>query len=112
METIVCICQFFCVNLWFLHCGVLPALIFGGKVNPAHPKQIGGIDPHCRVSDVVRGEKRPDVMTNKAFLCAFFKRFIPKLMFFLADAFENARNLCDRYYMNSPELVLEEFNGD
>lgn len=33
-------------------------------------------------------------------------------MVFLADAFENARNLCDRYYMNSPELVLEEFNGD
>lgn len=27
------------------------------------------------------------------------------------DAYENARNLCDRYYMNSPELVLEEFNG-
>lgn len=58
-------------------------LLFGGKVkvNPAHPKQIGSIDPHCCVSDVIR------------------------------DAFENARNLCDRYYMNSPELILEEFNG-
>uniref|UniRef100_A0A8C6U5Q0 Protein-serine/threonine kinase n=1 Tax=Neogobius melanostomus TaxID=47308 RepID=A0A8C6U5Q0_9GOBI len=57
-------------------------LLFGGKVkvNPAHPKQIGGIDPHCYVSDVIK------------------------------DAYENARNLCDRYYMNSPELVLEEFN--
>nr|XP_057938603.1 pyruvate dehydrogenase (acetyl-transferring) kinase isozyme 1, mitochondrial isoform X1 [Doryrhamphus excisus] len=57
-------------------------LLFGGKVkvNPAHPKQIGSIDPHCRVSDVVK------------------------------DAYENARNLCDRYYMNSPELILEEFN--
>ncbi|CAL9690246.1 unnamed protein product [Knipowitschia caucasica] len=57
-------------------------LLFGGKVkvNPAHPKQIGSIDPHCRVSDVIR------------------------------DAFENARNLCDRYYMNSPELILEEYN--
>lgn len=33
-------------------------------------------------------------------------------MVFLADAYENARNLCDRYYMNSPELVLEEFNGE
>uniref|UniRef100_A0A3B4ACH8 Protein-serine/threonine kinase n=1 Tax=Periophthalmus magnuspinnatus TaxID=409849 RepID=A0A3B4ACH8_9GOBI len=57
-------------------------LLFGGKVkvNPAHPKQIGGIDPHCHVSDVIR------------------------------DAFENARNLCDRYYMNSPDLILEEFN--
>ncbi|XP_068602021.1 pyruvate dehydrogenase (acetyl-transferring) kinase isozyme 1, mitochondrial [Brachionichthys hirsutus] len=54
-------------------------LLFGWKVNPAHPKQIGSIDPHCCVSDVVR------------------------------DAYENARNLCDRFYMNSPELLLEEF---
>ncbi|KAI7809070.1 pyruvate dehydrogenase (acetyl-transferring) kinase isozyme 1, mitochondrial [Triplophysa rosa] len=57
-------------------------LLFGGnvRVNPAHPKQIGGIDPSCHVTDVLK------------------------------DAYENARNLCDRYYMNSPELVLEEFN--
>ncbi|XP_016411544.1 pyruvate dehydrogenase (acetyl-transferring) kinase isozyme 1, mitochondrial-like [Sinocyclocheilus rhinocerous] len=57
-------------------------LLFGGKIrdNPAHPKQIGSIDPSCCVTDVVK------------------------------DAYENARNLCDRYYMNSPELVLEEFN--
>uniref|UniRef100_A0A672JL01 Protein-serine/threonine kinase n=1 Tax=Salarias fasciatus TaxID=181472 RepID=A0A672JL01_SALFA len=57
-------------------------LLFGGKVkvNPAHPKQIGSIDPNCGVSEIVR------------------------------DAYENARNLCDRYYMNSPELILEEFN--
>uniref|UniRef100_A0A8C9Z901 Protein-serine/threonine kinase n=1 Tax=Sander lucioperca TaxID=283035 RepID=A0A8C9Z901_SANLU len=32
-----------------------------------------------------------------------------KTIFFLVDAYENARTLCDRYYMNSPELVLEEF---
>ncbi|KAK7153662.1 hypothetical protein R3I94_007146 [Phoxinus phoxinus] len=57
-------------------------LLFGGKVrvNPAHPKQIGSIDPNCLVTDVVK------------------------------DAYENAQNLCDRYYMNSPEVVLEEFN--
>ncbi|KAK9537613.1 hypothetical protein VZT92_005216 [Zoarces viviparus] len=56
-------------------------LLFGGKVkvNPAHPKQIGSIDPNCRVSEIIR------------------------------DAYENARNLCDRYYVNSPELILEEF---
>uniref|UniRef100_A0A671PZB7 Protein-serine/threonine kinase n=1 Tax=Sinocyclocheilus anshuiensis TaxID=1608454 RepID=A0A671PZB7_9TELE len=32
-------------------------LLFGGKVrdNPAHPKQIGSIDPSCRVTDVVKG---------------------------------------------------------
>uniref|UniRef100_A0A8D3C0B1 Protein-serine/threonine kinase n=1 Tax=Scophthalmus maximus TaxID=52904 RepID=A0A8D3C0B1_SCOMX len=59
-------------------------LLFGGKVrvNPAHPKQIGSIDPNCRVSEVIK------------------------------DAYENARNLCDRYYMNSPELKLEEFNRE
>ncbi|TSM68886.1 [Pyruvate dehydrogenase (acetyl-transferring)] kinase isozyme 1, mitochondrial [Bagarius yarrelli] len=58
-------------------------LLFGGKVpvNPAHPKQIGSIDPFCRVKDVIK------------------------------DAYENARDLCDRYYMNSPDLKLEEFNG-
>ncbi|KAF4087012.1 hypothetical protein AMELA_G00090680 [Ameiurus melas] len=58
-------------------------LLFGGnvQVNPAHPKQIGSIDPYCRVTDVIK------------------------------DAYENARDLCDRYYMNSPELKLEEFNG-
>uniref|UniRef100_A0A3Q3RS09 Protein-serine/threonine kinase n=1 Tax=Mastacembelus armatus TaxID=205130 RepID=A0A3Q3RS09_9TELE len=57
-------------------------LLFGGnvKVNPAHPNQIGSIDPNCHVSEVIK------------------------------DAYENARNLCDRYYMNSPELILEEFN--
>ncbi|XP_066544339.1 pyruvate dehydrogenase (acetyl-transferring) kinase isozyme 1, mitochondrial isoform X1 [Amia ocellicauda] len=58
-------------------------LLFGGKVkvNPAHPKQIGSIDPHCRVVEVLK------------------------------DAYENARRLCDLYYMNSPELKLEEFNA-
>uniref|UniRef100_A0AAY5ELI0 Protein-serine/threonine kinase n=1 Tax=Electrophorus electricus TaxID=8005 RepID=A0AAY5ELI0_ELEEL len=57
-------------------------LLFGGRVrvNPAHPQQIGSIDPHCRVTDVVK------------------------------DAYKNARHLCDRYYMNSPELKLEEIN--
>ncbi|KAF6727140.1 [Pyruvate dehydrogenase (acetyl-transferring)] kinase isozyme 1, mitochondrial [Oryzias melastigma] len=58
-------------------------LLFGGnvKVNPAHPKQIGSIDPHCHVTEVIK------------------------------DAYENARNLCDRFYMNSPDLILEEFNA-
>uniref|UniRef100_A0A9J7XHU3 Protein-serine/threonine kinase n=2 Tax=Cyprinus carpio TaxID=7962 RepID=A0A9J7XHU3_CYPCA len=59
-------------------------LLFGGRIrdNPAHPKQIGSIDPNCCVTDVVK------------------------------DAYENACNLCHRYYMNSPELILEEFNGN
>ncbi|KAG8559641.1 hypothetical protein GDO81_017396 [Engystomops pustulosus] len=58
-------------------------LLFGGKVkeNPAHPKHIGSIDPVCDVVDVVR------------------------------DGYENAKQLCDLYYMNSPVLELAEFNG-
>ncbi|MEE6489631.1 hypothetical protein FKM82_015632 [Ascaphus truei] len=58
-------------------------LLFGGKVklNPAHPKHIGSIDPTCNVVDVVK------------------------------DGYENAKQLCDLYYMNSPELELTEFNA-
>uniref|UniRef100_A0A8C1YZY0 Protein-serine/threonine kinase n=1 Tax=Cyprinus carpio TaxID=7962 RepID=A0A8C1YZY0_CYPCA len=33
-------------------------LLFGGRIrdNPAHPKQIGSIDPNCCVTDVVKGD--------------------------------------------------------
>lgn len=30
---------------------------------------------------------------------------------FILDGYENARRLCDLYYINSPELELEELNG-
>lgn len=91
----------------------IPALLFGGKVevNPAHPKQIGSIDPHCRVSEVIRGENITNAFMLKHVVGQVFKRHFLKTNVFLVDAYENARNLCDRYYMNSPELVLEEFNG-
>ncbi|XP_034283353.1 pyruvate dehydrogenase (acetyl-transferring) kinase isozyme 1, mitochondrial [Pantherophis guttatus] len=57
-------------------------LLFGGnvEVNPAHPKHIGSIDPKCNVVEVIK------------------------------DGYENAKSLCDLYYMNSPELILEEKN--
>lgn len=51
-----------------------PALLFGGKVNPAHPKQIGSIDPHCCVSDVVRGRKC--TFSSREILAAFFQSVI------------------------------------
>ncbi|NXS86505.1 PDK1 kinase, partial [Erpornis zantholeuca] len=57
------------------------SLLFGGKMNPAHPKHIGSIDPNCNVVEVVR------------------------------DGYENAKRLCDLYYMSSPELILEELNA-
>lgn len=36
----------------------LAALLFGGKINPAHPKHIGSIDPNCNVVEVIRGKFR------------------------------------------------------
>ncbi|NWH31911.1 PDK1 kinase, partial [Chloropsis hardwickii] len=57
------------------------SLLFGGKINPAHPKHIGSIDPNCNVVEVIR------------------------------DGYENAKRLCDLYYMSSPELILEERNA-
>uniref|UniRef100_A0A4W3I4A7 Protein-serine/threonine kinase n=1 Tax=Callorhinchus milii TaxID=7868 RepID=A0A4W3I4A7_CALMI len=57
-------------------------LIFDGRTNPAHPKHIGGIDPNCKVVDVIR------------------------------DAYESAKLLCDQYYMDSPALETDEHNGN
>uniref|UniRef100_A0A8V5GLL0 Protein-serine/threonine kinase n=1 Tax=Melopsittacus undulatus TaxID=13146 RepID=A0A8V5GLL0_MELUD len=53
-------------------------LLFDGGTNPAHPKHIGSIDPHCNVVNVVR------------------------------DAYNMAKLLCDKYYMSSPDLEIEE----
>jgi hypothetical protein len=33
------------------------------------------------------------------------------LVLFILDAFENARFLCDRYYMCAPEVVVEAVNS-
>lgn len=38
----------------------------------------------------------------------FFNLF---LLWYIVDGYENAKTLCDLYYMSSPELVLEEMNG-
>lgn len=51
--------HFFRVCLTFFLCLIVftAVLLFGGEVqvNPAHPKQIGSIDPCCRVTDVIKG---------------------------------------------------------
>ena len=49
---------------------------------PGHPRHIGCIDPNCDVQSVV------------------------------TDAYENARFLCDQYYLQSPEMVIETKNVD
>ncbi|XP_053313308.1 pyruvate dehydrogenase kinase, isozyme 3 [Spea bombifrons] len=56
-------------------------LLFGGDINPAHPKHIGSIDPTCNVPEVVK------------------------------DAYETAKMLCEQYYLTAPELKIEEFNA-
>ncbi|XP_008586630.1 PREDICTED: [Pyruvate dehydrogenase (acetyl-transferring)] kinase isozyme 1, mitochondrial [Galeopterus variegatus] len=58
------------------------SLLFGGKGkgSPSHQKHIGSINPNCNVVEVIK------------------------------DGYENAKSLCDLYYINSPELELEELN--
>ncbi|XP_030076273.1 pyruvate dehydrogenase kinase, isozyme 2 [Microcaecilia unicolor] len=57
-------------------------LIFDGAMNPAHPKHIGSIDPNCDVTEVVK------------------------------DAYDMAKMLCDKYYLASPELQIQEINAN
>ncbi|XP_056649975.1 pyruvate dehydrogenase (acetyl-transferring) kinase isozyme 1, mitochondrial isoform X2 [Monodelphis domestica] len=59
------------------------SLLFGGKGkgSSTHRKHIGSINPNCNVVEVIK------------------------------DGYENAKRLCDLYYVNSPELELEELNA-
>lgn len=52
-----------------------------GADKPSHPRHIGCVDPNCDVHAVV------------------------------LDAYENAKFLCDQYYLTSPGLVVEQVNG-
>ncbi|XP_010898202.2 pyruvate dehydrogenase (acetyl-transferring) kinase isozyme 3, mitochondrial [Esox lucius] len=56
-------------------------LLFGDERTTSHPKHIGGIDPACNVTEVVK------------------------------DAYETAKMLCEQYYMVAPELKIEEYNA-
>nr|CAD7581850.1 unnamed protein product [Timema californicum] len=53
-------------------------LLFGKKPVSNNTRHIGSIDPQCDVMDVVQ------------------------------DAYENARFLCDQYYLSSPELIVKQ----
>lgn len=46
-----------------------------------HSRHVGCIDPSCDVIGVIK------------------------------DAYENARFLCDQYYLASPELIVKQHNG-
>lgn len=57
-------------------------MLFGEHMNNnSHRQHIGCIDPCCDVISVVK------------------------------DAYENARFLCDQYYLNSPELEISKSIG-
>lgn len=57
-------------------------MLFGTDLNvTSNSRHVGSIDPNCDIVGVVR------------------------------DAYENARFLCDQYYLASPELELYEHNG-
>nr|CAD2188520.1 unnamed protein product [Meloidogyne enterolobii] len=56
-------------------------LVVFGSVLPESPNHVGCIDPVCDVTSVVQ------------------------------DAYENARFLCDRYYLNAPQLELDCLNA-
>ncbi|PAV59287.1 hypothetical protein WR25_18421 [Diploscapter pachys] len=56
-------------------------LVVFGNVLPESPRHVGCIDPACDVEAVVQ------------------------------DAFENARFLCDRYYLTSPSMKIEMHNA-
>jgi len=56
-------------------------LLFGKESTNDAGRHIGSIDPTCKVIDVVQ------------------------------DAYENARFLCDQYYLVSPELIVKEHNS-
>lgn len=56
-------------------------MVVFGSVLPESPRHVGCIDPACDVESVI------------------------------TDAFENARFLCDRYYLTSPTLKFEYVNA-
>lgn len=66
-------------------CALIPYLLFAailfGGALNGHKRHVGCIDPWCDVIGVVK------------------------------DAYENARFLCDQYYLASPELVVKQHNG-
>ena len=51
-----------------------------GGDTPGHSRHVGCVDPNCDVTTVAQ------------------------------DAYENAKFLCDQYYMNSPALIIEQHN--
>ena len=53
-----------------------------GADKPGHPRHIGCVDPNCDVHAVV------------------------------LDAYENAKFLCDQYYLTSPGLIVEQVNSE
>ena len=67
-------------------------MLFFGAFLPDSTRHVGAFDTQCDVVAVVNGEF--DVVV---------------VVVHVADAFENARFLCDRYYMAAPEMNIHTY---
>lgn len=76
-------------------------MCFGDEV-PEHPTHLGFVDPNCYVEETVKGNKRKKWTEWKWNLIFFIN---------ILDAFANAQDLCENYYLTAPPLKIRTLNG-
>lgn len=109
---------FFRVCLTFCSFVFTAVLLFGGEmqVNPAHPKQIGSIDPYCHVTDVVKGRSLRIIQRDHGLSQLYFR--LALLMSCLASLFKTVINLigggkkCFVFFLQMHMKMLETYVTD